>query len=96
MCKLLLSTYGNHYTIKPSLHIMLLLALWVKISADLYLFLFYSEKKGFDISCKLSPLETICMKRESLFSGKNNTNMINLSSAEHAHRVVKVNSVSLL
>ena len=25
---------------------------------------------GFDISCKLSPLETICLKCQNLFSGK--------------------------
>ena len=29
-----------------------------------------SWKIGFDASCKLSPKETICMKRQSLFSGK--------------------------
>ena len=35
------------------------------------LFLFF-QKTGFDISCKLSPLETICMKCQNLFSRKNN------------------------
>ena len=43
-----------------------------------------------DISCKLSPLETICM--QIMFSGKNK-NIINLSSAESAPRVVKVKKV---
>ena len=38
---------------------------------------------GLDISCRLSPQETICMKYQSLFSGKNKKN-INLSSAEFA------------
>ena len=33
------------------------------------LFLF-SQKTGFDILCKLSPMETICMKYQILFSGK--------------------------
>ena len=33
-------------------------------------FLFFPENR-FDISCKLSPLETICMKFQNLFSGKN-------------------------
>ena len=28
------------------------------------------RKIGFDISCKLSPKETICMKCQNLFSGK--------------------------
>ena len=30
----------------------------------------FSKKIGFDISCKLSPLEAICMKCQSLFPGK--------------------------
>ena len=34
---------------------------------------------------------TICMKCRILFSWKNKNNIINLSSAELAHRVVKVN-----
>ena len=33
-------------------------------------FLFFTGN-GFDISCKLSPLETICMKCQILFTGKN-------------------------
>ena len=45
---------------------------------------------GFDISCKLSPVETICTKCLSIFSGKNKKNIITLSSAEDAQRVVKV------
>ena len=35
-------------------------------------------------------LETICLKCHILFSGKNKKNIINLSSAENAQRVVKV------
>ena len=40
------------------------LALWVKFSADVKLkyFFLFSHKTGFDISCKLSPMETIGMK----------------------------------
>ena len=40
-------------------------------SADdkLIVFLFF-QKTGFDISCKVSPLETICMKCQNLFSGE--------------------------
>ena len=34
-------------------------------------FLFCPQKTGFDISCKLFPLETICMKWQISFSGKN-------------------------
>ena len=33
-------------------------------------FSYFSQKTGFDISCKLSPKETICMKCQILFSGK--------------------------
>ena len=36
---------------------------------------------GFDISCKLSPMETICMISQILLSWKNNKPVINLSSA---------------
>ena len=53
-------------------------------------FFFSSQKTGFDISCKLSPVETICMKCQVLFSGKNNKNITNLSSAELFVRVVKL------
>ena len=46
---------------------------------------------GFGISCKLSPKEeTICIKNQSVFSVKNKKNIVNLSSAESAQRVVKV------
>ena len=34
-------------------------------------FFFFLKKTGFDISCRLSPLETNCMKCEILHSGKN-------------------------
>ena len=50
---------------------------------------FFSWKTGFDIPCKLSPQETICMKCQILFSGNNKKN-INLLSAEIAERVVMV------
>ena len=68
---------------------MLTLSTLAKFSASdkLKYFSYSSQKTGFDISCKLSPMETICMKYQSLFSGKN----INLSSAELANRVVMVN-----
>ena len=70
-------------------YLSLRLALWVKFSADniLKYFSYFSKKTGYDISCKL---ETICMKCQILFFGKNKKNIINLSSAENAQRVVKV------
>ena len=52
-------------------------------------FLIFSQKTGFDISCKLS--------RQSLFPGekKKEINIINLLSAELAQRVVKVKGIGL-
>ena len=47
-------------------------------------FSYLSQKTGFDISCKLSPMETICMKCQILFSRKNKKNIVNLLSAELA------------
>ena len=53
-------------------------------------FSYFSQKTGFGILCKLSPAETICIKCQILFSGKNKKTIISLSSAESAKRVVKV------
>ena len=82
-----------------------------KISVDdiLKYFSYFSQTTGSDISCKLSPVETICMKYQNLLSGKNveticmkcqnllsgknKKNTIILSSAELAKRVVKVNLI---
>ena len=38
-------------------------------------FSYFSQKIKYDISCKLSPKETICMKCQILFSGKNKKNI---------------------
>ena len=59
---------------------------------DIYIFLFFAENISFDILCKLVK---ICMKCQRLFSGKNNKNIINLSSAEFAQRVVKFKEYGL-
>ena len=53
----------------------------------------FSQETGFDISWKLSSLETICMKCWILFSGKSKEN-INLLSAEFAHSILSVNGSS--
>ena len=51
----------------------------------------------FDISCKSSPVETICMKCQMLYSGKNEKKyVIGLSSAELALRVASTDVSSLL
>ena len=42
-------------------------------------YLFFPLKTGFGISCKLSPLETICMKCQNLFSGKNEKKKFNIN-----------------
>ena len=55
------------------------------------IFFLFSQKTGFDISCKLSQMETICMNGQILFSGKNKKNIINLLSAELAQRLTMVN-----
>ena len=66
----------------------LCLALWVKFSADniLKYFIHFPQKTRLDISCKLSPMETICMKFQILFTGKHKKKFTNLSSAELAQR----------
>ena len=40
---------------------------------------------GFGVSCKLSLMETICMKCQLLFSGENKKNITNLSPVELVH-----------
>ena len=71
----------------------------VNFSADdklKYLVVFFSFRKtGIDISCKLSPLETICMKCQILFPGENKKTITKLSSAELSQRVVKVKRFTL-
>ena len=52
-------------------------------------FSYFSQKIGFDIACKLSP----CMNYQSLFSGKNKKNIVNLSSAEFAHSGLSVKHI---
>ena len=44
---------------------------------------FFTQKTGFDIACKLSPLETVCMKCQILFSGKNKKQYFKMFSAEN-------------
>ena len=51
------------------------------------LFLFPPET-AFDITCKFSQMETICLKSQILFSGKNKKNVTKLSSAEYFWLIV--------
>ena len=64
----------------------------MQTSADnsLKYFSYFAQKTGFAISCKLSPLETICMKCQNQFSVMNKKNIITLLSAQLAQRLVKV------
>ena len=47
----------------------------IQQTTNWWYFSYFSQKTEFDISCKLSPLETICMKCQILFSGKNKKNI---------------------
>ena len=60
----------------------------VNISADNILKYFFSFSPWRQFTC---PMDTIHMKCQSLFSGKNKKNIINLSSAEFDHSKVSVN-----
>ena len=62
---------------------MLYLSLLANSADDklIMFFSYFSKKIGFDILCKLSPQETICMKCQSLFSGNNKKKYFKLSSA---------------
>ena len=60
---------------------------WHAIALVRY-FSYFAQKTGFDISYKLSSLETIFTKYQNWFSGKSKKNIINLSPAEFAQRVV--------
>ena len=67
-------------------------------SADdiLKCFSYVYKKTGFDSSCKLSPMKTICMECHiQFFLGIIRQNIINLSSAELAQGVVKTDTLHL-
>ena len=59
-------------------------------------FLFFSQVTGFDISCTLSQLETVCMKCQILLAGKTKKVSSNILSADIIQRVVKVRGTSNL
>ena len=60
------------------------------ISADgiLKYFSYFSQNTGFDISCKLSSMETNCIKCKSCFLGRKE-NVINLSLAQKVIKIKK-------
>ena len=53
------------------------------------IFLIFSQKTGFDIPCKLSAMETICMVFQILFFWEKIKKKINISSAENATQYIK-------
>ena len=73
--------------------ILMLSSLCKKFSRWHFEMFYFFQKKGIGISCRLSALETICMKYQILFSTKNKKNIINLLPVEYAQRVVKVKSL---
>ena len=58
-------------------------------------FVSFSQKTGYDISYKLSPKETICMKCHILFSGKNKKNISKCRLLKILPRVLSVKEVTL-
>ena len=52
---------------------------------------YFSQKTGFDILCKLSPMETICMKCQNPFSGKDQKNISICYLLKILPRVLSVN-----
>ena len=54
--------------------ILLFTTPWADSTNDKFeeFFSYFSQKIGFDISCKLSPMKTICMRCQSPFSEKKN------------------------
>ena len=77
------------YLLKAEGHYYYILNCWErKKNKDIFV-LFFPENR-IEISYNLSPLETVRMKCQILFYGKNKKDFINLSSAESAHSVVKI------
>ena len=58
-------------------------------------FSYFPWKTGFDILCKLSPVETICMKCQILFPEKNMKYILNCLLQKILHTVIRVKSVPL-
>ena len=59
-------------------------------------FFLFSQKIGFDISCRLSRKETICMKCQNLFSTKNKKNYLKTISVEIFCQHAKVHARRLI
>ena len=65
--------------------------LWqIQPTTNWWYFIIFPQKTRFHITCKLSPLETICMKCRNLLLGKMRKKYFNMSSAENLPRVLSV------
>ena len=64
-------TFARYVLTSSSHGILTFTGLWANAADDkLVIFFLFSRKTGFDISCKLSPMETICLKCQIKFSGE--------------------------
>ena len=57
-------------------------------------YFFYFQETEFDYSCKLSPMETLCMKFQILFTWKNKKNVSICRLLKILSRVLSVNALS--
>ena len=75
---LLVLRYGSCFEL-----MFLIITLWTNSEDDklMIFFLYFSQKTGFCIPCKLSPLETIYMKCLIQFSGEKKKKCFKMSSA---------------
>ena len=84
------------YASRAVFHIALFVCLMLRTPGKIFsrqqfeFFFYFSHRTEFDILCKLSPMETVCMKYQILFSGKGKKNITNLLSAKLAQRLVMV------
>ena len=66
----IIKTHAKIVSFFSSLHLSLPLPGLIQQRTNWLYFSYFSIKTGFDITSKLSPLETICMKCQILFLGK--------------------------
>ena len=67
---------------------------WInQLKTHQWYFSYFSQKTGFDICCKLSPLEPICMKCQNLFFVKNKKNISICHLLKILTRVLSVNNI---
>ena len=72
--------------------------LWINTADDklMIILLFFPKQTGFDFSCKLFQMETICMKSQILFPGKTKKNISICRLLKFLSRMVSVKATSKL